>query len=482
MVERGMGSDMMVHWRVISVLVVLCAGCSALAHAEQKLSRLSFADANQMALKQNPQMLLSRAKVAEAQGAVCQAQGALLPQLRASYSASASDNALNAFGMKLNQGQASFNDFGAGEFDPTAPGGLYVEPDNLNHPGWTRNYQSTLQVQIPIFNGGKVYGYLMKAKAYLSAARHGDVMASQQLTFEVLKAYEGVRTARAFVDVAAKAVVAAKSYAELTDHLCVQGVVAHNDQLRARLNLRAVALQHSEATTYLAKSYDQLRVLVGIAGEQSFAVATTLKISLPESDLDTLHAQMFQDNPALCALQQQVAAGHAQVRIAHADYLPHFNLVLSEEWNNPDFQLGGQDSSMVAAVVNWDVFDFGVRRGAVDQANARLNQHTAQLSMARDQLRLQFDAAWRDAALAAERITVCELSIAQAEEAERLELLRYQKGVSTMTELLTIQAQLDKARSDLVAATYQQTMQRAAVLLALGRLTPDAISSVMQGS
>jgi outer membrane protein TolC len=102
--------------------------------------------------------------------------------------------------------------------------------------------------------------------------------------------------------------------------------------------------------------------------------------------------------------------------------------------------------------------------------------------MARDQLLLQLDAAWRDAELATERVEVCVLSIQQAEEAERLELLRYQKGVSTMAELLQIQTQLDKARSDLVAANYQQIMQRAGVLLALGRLTPDAINSVPAGN
>ncbi|MDY0189611.1 MAG: TolC family protein [Desulfuromonas sp.] len=467
---------MVLNWRLISMLVVLGVGWSALACS----ATLTFAQANQLALQQNPQMLLSRAKIAEAQGALQQAQGNLLPKLQASYSASGSDGAMNAFGMKLSQGQASFNDFGAAEFNPLVAQTLYTEPDNLNDPGWTDNYQSKLELQIPIFNGGKVYGYLLKAQAYLNAAQHGDALARQQLTFEVLKAYAGVRTAVAFVDVAAKAIQAANSYAELTDKLCVQGVVARNDQLRAQLNLGTVKLQHREAQNYLAKSYDQLQLLVGSELGQQFSVSDNLAISLPTDDLVTLRAQLVQHNPGLRALQEQVAAGSAEVKIAKADYLPHFNLMVSEEWNNPDFELGGQSSTLVAGVVSWDLFDLGVRRGAVDQAYARLNQQTARLSMAQDQLRLQLDAAWRDAELATERVAVCELSIQQAEEAERLELLRYQKGVSTMAELLQIQTQLDQARSDLVAANYQQIMQRAGVLLALGRLTPEAINSVEQ--
>lgn len=465
--------------RLIRVTVLLLlVGWSGVACAAPPPSvQLSFAEAWQAALKQTPEMLLSRARLAEAQGAVTAAYGHLLPNLQASYRVSGSDSGLNAFGMKLNQGRATFNDFGAGQFNPTVPASLFIAPDNLNNPGWTSNYQTKLELQIPVYNGGKVRGYLAQARAYLNAARHGDELARQQLTLEVLKAYEGVRTAKAFVAVAAKAVVAAESYAELTDKLYARGVVARNDQLRARLNLSDVRLRQSEAATYLAKTWDRLRVLVGIEGEQPVAVADRLQVALPEGDLSGLRAQMLQENPGLRALGEKVDAGQAEVKIARADYLPHFNLLLSREWDSPDLKLGGHSSNMVAGVVSWNLFDFGARRGTVDQANARLSQQVARLNQARDQLRLQFDAAWRDVALAAERVKVRELAITQAEEAERLELLRYEKGVSTMTELLTIQTELDKARSDLVAAHYQQIMQRAGLLLALGRLTPDAISS-----
>lgn len=465
------------QWCFKVVFVLLIVGCPVGVFAAAQPLQLSFAQACQAALMQTPRMLLSRARIAEAQGAVQSARGHLLPQLNAAYTASGTDSAMSVFGMKLSQGRASFNDFGAGEFNPMVPASLYNEPDNLNDPGWTRNYQSKLELLVPIFNGGKVYGYLSKAKAYLAAANHGDEMARQQLLFQVLKAYEGVHTAQAFVAVADKAVAAAQSYADLTDKLYAQGVVAHNDQLRAHLNLSATQLKQSEARTYLGKSYDQLRVLVGIDADQSFSVAQQLDIAMPQGDLAVLRQQMLRHNPGLQALEQKVAAGSADVKIACADYLPHFNLMLRREWNSDDYKLGGNPSSTVAGVLSWNLLDFGSRRGAVNQANARLNQENARLNRARDQLIVQLDAAWRDAVLADERVKVCAFAITQAEEAERLELLRYQQGVSTMADLLNIQAQLDKARSDQVAAHYQQIMQRAGLLLALGRLTEDAATT-----
>jgi outer membrane protein len=462
--------------KVAGLLVFFCwSGVSSAAVEPAQL--LSFIDVWQSALQQTPAMLISRAQIAEAEGALQAARGQSLPKLQASYAGSGSDNGLNVFGMKLSQGTATFNDFGAGQFNPLDPASLFIPPENLNNPGWYRNYQSKLELQIPVFNGGKLRGYRDKAGAYLSAARRGDEMARQQLTLEVLKLYEGVQAAKAFVGVATKAVAAADAFAALTDKLYTRGVVSRSDLLRGQLYLSDVRLRQSEANAYLVKAYDQLRVLVGIPDDRRIEVVDTLNVNLPQGSLEELQRQMYADNPGLRAYAKKREAAQADVKIARADYLPHFNVVISRDWNSPDLELGGTSSDMIAGVLSWNLFDFGVRRGSVGQAAAQLTQQVAHYNQMRDQLRLQSAAAWQDVKLAAERVRVRELAISQAEEAERLERLRYEHGLVTMTELLAVQAELDKARGDLVTASYQQVLQRAGLLLALGQLSPSAISN-----
>ena len=474
MKEKKMNSKVIFVGLLLAILLSPPIGSAA----QGQVHSLSFLEAWQSALKQTPELLMSRARVAEAEAAFKTAHGSLFPQLQASYTGSGSDNALNVFGMKLTQRKATFNDFGAGQFNPLDPTSLFIAPENLNNPGWYDNYQGKLELQIPVFNGGKVRGYLEQARAYLGAAQQGDEMARQQLTLAVLKTYEGVRTANAFVGVAIKTVTAAEAYADLTDKLFARGVVSHNDQLRAQLNLSDVRLRMAEASAYLDKAYDQLRILVGLPDDSSPEVLDVLAVRMPQGTLQDLRLQLLETNPGLLAMGKKLDAVKAEVKIARADSLPHFNVVVSQEWNSPSVDSVGESASMIAGVLSWNLFDFGVRRGKVAQANARSVQQAAELQQARNQLRLQLDSAWRDVKLAAERVKVRELAIAQAEEAERLERLRYEKGVSTMTELLAVQAELDKARSDLVAARYQQIMQRAGLLLALGQLTPDAVSNV----
>ncbi|APZ43914.1 TolC family protein [Acidihalobacter ferrooxydans] len=459
---------------VAGLLVVGLWGGSAVA-AQAPAGTLTFEQAWAAALAQTPAMLKARAQVAEATGAVKEARGHLLPKLDASFTGSGSNNGLNVFGMKLQQGNATYNDFGAGGY--TGPASLFNKPANLNDPGWYRNYESKVQLQIPVYNGGKVWAYLHKAQAYLSAARSGDTAARQKLTLQVLQAYEGVRAAQAFVGVANKAEAAAESYVQITNKLYKRGVVSRNDQLRADLNLGNAKLRASEARAQLAKAIEQLRVLTGLPDSEPIKVAQALHVKVPDASLAELQREALVDNPGIRALGLQLQGAQAGVQAAQADYLPHFNIVVSHQWDDASFGIGGRPSSTVAGVLTWNLFDFGARSGALDQAQAKTNLQTAKLRSAQDQLRLKINSAWHDVRLAKERVQVRKLAIRQSKEALRLERLRYEKGVATMTELLATQAELDKARGDLVKAQYQEIMQRAGLLLGIGRLTPHAISA-----
>jgi len=79
--------------------------------------------------------------------------------------------------------------------------------------------------------------------------------------------------------------------------------------------------------------------------------------------------------------------------------------------------------------------------------------------------------------MAEKRVEVRRLAIEQSAEAARLETLRYQQGLATMTELLAAQTELDNARAELIRAYFQRTMQRAALWLALGELTPELVGA-----
>ncbi len=445
---------------------------------------LTVAAAIDRALNQNPVMQQAHARIAEAQGAIREAEGSRLPKLDLSFGAMGSNNALNVFGMKLNQGRANFNDFGVQQFFSEAgptfdnlAGASTNPPDALNHPGWYRNFQTTLKISVPIYNGGKIRAMRDQAQALLAAAHSGDQAARQQLIFQVVQAYAGIDAADAFVKVTNQAIEAAQSYRNLSQKMFTQGVVSKSDLLTAEVNLGDVTLRHQQALDQRANAMDALRIVTGMADNEPFAINQRVKIAPVNLSLEQARQEALENNPQLAAIGRQIDAAQAGVTAARSVYKPQFNVVAQQDWNsyNPGLK---NDSYTVGGVFSWQVLDFGARAGQVDRAVAGLSQAQAQQQVAGNQLLNQIGEVWRAATLAEQRLAVKKLAISQSEEATRLENLRYAQGLSTMTNLLQTQAALDKARAEYVAAQYEVITQRAALLMAIGKLSPEHIQGV----
>ena len=227
--------------RTTGALLALALAWPAWAQAQAR--PLDFAQAVEIALHQNPDLRSVQAQIAQARAGVAQARGARLPRVSVSVGATRTNDALNAFGLKLAQRGATFNDFGAGQFNPAQPGVLDIAPTNLNHPAAVNDFSSRLEAQLPLYTGGKLDGYMRQAHSMLLAAQAGDRAARQAIVDHVLQAYDGVYTARAWRDVAAKALVAAQSQLKMVDNLYRQGVVLKSDLLAAQVNLENVQVQ-----------------------------------------------------------------------------------------------------------------------------------------------------------------------------------------------------------------------------------------------
>lgn len=73
-----------------------------------------------------------------------------------------SNDAGNVFGFKLTSREATFGDFGFGDFLSPPPGTtniLAVQPTDLNYPGYRNFFQSKLKYEVPLFTGFMLSSY-----------------------------------------------------------------------------------------------------------------------------------------------------------------------------------------------------------------------------------------------------------------------------------------------------------------------------------
>ena len=443
------------------VLLWCMAGAASGADLQQCVS---------IALRQNPDILASQFQLAQAEAALSQAQGQRLPKLNASITATRSNDALNAFGLKLSQRNVTFNDFGLSEYTGIGT----AAPTAVNEPNPVNNYNPRLELQIPLYNGGMIAGYVDQARAYVKAAQAGDQAARQRVIFQVIQAYQGAHTAHAYVNVAQQAHAAAEAYVKTTQNLLNEGVVVRSDLLFAQVNLANVQVNLEEARRGEAAAIDQLHLLLGLSLDEKLEIGPDFTPAALGGKVAELQDEAVAANPGILALRNQLDAAGAGVKVASADYYPHLNAVIRKDWNAPAFQQFAS-SYTVAGVLSWQIFDMGVTRGAVGRAEASRAELQARLKQAEEGVRFQVIDAWRGSAEAESRVNARTAAVAQAEEAQRLVAKRYENGVTTMVEVLAAQAQLDQARAEQVAAHYQLTMQRSALRLAVGKLDGEQL-------
>jgi len=460
------------HLRVAFAL--LSAAAAAVAYAAPAATvRLDFAQAVKRTFDTSPTLKASAGRLRAARGAADAAEGARWPRLSASLSASRSNDPLTVFGDKLSQRRATFADFGASQF--TGPGSLDVAPQALNEPGPYDNFDTRVQLEWPVYTGGHTSAAIARARSAVQAARNGDASARQAVILDVLRAYEGVRAAAADVAVARRAETAAVSYLATAKKRYAQGTAIRSDVLTAQVSLEQARLERRSARDDLDNAREYLRTLVGLPDGSAIAIGAPAEPAMPSAPLAALQGEAVAGNPELQALRSRAAASRAAVNEQRAAYRPSVSLVARRDWNDRTLGLSAP-SYTVAGVVSWDLFDFGARRGAMEQAAGDRDTAEARVAEYRRHLTVRVDRLWRRAREAAHRVHVNATAVEQAREAQRILKLRFGQGLATLTDLLAGQARLDEAAASLVNAHYGLRVSRASLLAALGRLDLDHIA------
>lgn len=451
-------------------LKALSIACVLAMPALVSAQTLDFKACVEATLSQNPEIAVSQYRKQQAQFALKQANAGRLPQITASMTASQTDNALNVFGMKLQQRQASFNDFGFGQFanDPS------VIPSDLNKPNAHNDFNTRLEVMIPVWNGGKVTSYQDQAKAMIKSADHADTATQQFLTFTVYQAYQGVHTARAYIEVANQAVKASEAYVLTTQNLVEQGIVVMSELLTAKVHLAEAQTALMQAQKQEEVALEGLKILMGVPANEQFDVGADASVSMAADSLEEVLAMSMSANPQLDAHREQAQSAVAAVDAVRADNYPSFNLMARNDWN--DDSLGFNSSAYtVAGVVSWKLTDFGATSSAVDRAAAAANEQKASVRSQENRLKLEVLTAWKSLQVAIKQGDSQRGAVNQAEEAQRLVMKRYEGGIATMTEVLVSQAQLDKVRADLVKTEYEINIYKAQLRLASGTMSLDQL-------
>lgn len=336
---------------------------------------------------------------------------------------------------------------------------------------WRGSHRFTSNLEI--FDGGRRYFDLQRARADVDAAEAAEVSQSFNVALQVKQQYYAVLAAREQRAAADKQLEQAEQQLRASTARVAAGAATRSDSLRSSIQVGNARLAILNAENGLAAADAALSRLVGsevLVTAVAADTAETPSISMSDEELIALAER----GPAVRQAQAAHAAARQGSRVAKTPYLPTLSAGLGWSFAAADsgFRFTGDQRNKnisTSLSISLPLFNGLNREQQVVAASVAEDNAAAQLRDARLNQRQQLTQFLGTLRTAEARVEIQLSSVAAGEEDLRVQQERYNLGASTLLDLLTSQTTLDQARTALIQARLDARTAKAQIEALVGR-------------
>jgi outer membrane protein len=425
----------------IPILLALAAGAFAQDPAPLKLT---LRDAVQLALKQNPRVILANLGVSQSEQDRNLARSALLPQAAARASETVNRANLEAaFGLRIpgfsqHIGPYRFEEIGAG-FNAAV----------LDLTLW-RRYRAS--------------------QSGIDTSRAQEVTVREESVLLVVSQYLGSQRAAADVEAARSRVDLAQALYDQAADLQKNGVGTGIDTLRSNVQLQNEKQRLIVARTQLQTALYGLARLLNVDPKQPVELADAVSFfDTPEVNVDQTLDRAFQARPELRQILSQQQRAQLELRAASDARLPRVSVTgfWAEQGLNSSTAIPVYSYS---ANVDVPLFTGGRIQAERTKAELAIRQLKQQEQEVRNRIVLDVQTSLAQLASARSEVDVAKLGIDLARQEVEQSRDRFQAGVTNNVEVIQAQDGLARASDNQIAALYRYNQARADLAHSVGQM------------
>jgi len=325
------------------------------------------------------------------------------------------------------------------------PTGIYVPNDG------PRVYTELLDLHSDVYNPGKRAEY-RRTMAAEAVARAKKDLAERGLVSTVTQNFYAMDVAQRKLTNAQSSLQEAKDFQDLSEKQERGGEAARVDVVKARLQVQQRERDLQDAQVTLDKARIGFAVILFPNYGQAFTVIDDLDASPKLLTYPEIQALAGKNSPDIRAAEATVQAQTFAITSARAAYLP--TLSLDYFYGLQANQLAIHDpeghnlvGSSVVAQLNIPIWNWGINKSKVRQADLELQLAKNDLSLAQRTLLANLESYYLESQAAASQIASLRESLTDSVENLRLTRLRYTAGESSAQEVVDAQTLLVQARN-----------------------------------
>ena len=288
--------------------------------------------------------------------------------------------------------------------------------------------------------------------------------------------YLNVLLARATSDIASSRARLVSAQLDRSRILQQGGVLGRVDVMRLEAALAAARRDAINAASDAASAEDALGVAIGLPEGTRVETVDNLPESPTAPPLDPAQAVQAatQRRPELRAARARAEQAHSGASAEKAGLLPSVAAIGTVQHNTSMGTFQPENAWFVGLNLSWTVWDWLSTWNAYRAADHQADQADMAATRLGDQLRLEVRRRARETRAAFDSLAVARAGLTAAEEAFRIQEVRFGEGATTTTELLSAETEVAEARIGYATSRHAYFLQLAALAQATGQL-PDAL-------
>lgn len=448
---------------------VLCLIIPSLMMAKS----VNFDEVLKLSLQNNLELKAKKTDTEKAKQSYLEADGSNFGVLKFNENVSRTNHAGYVFGTKMAQRNASFADFGFDQFlswMPTQQGDiLSTQPNKLNNPEAITNYESKLSYDLPIFTGWKITNAKKMTQLQIQANEFRYKADEKALSLEVLKAYNGAVAAKQFIKATNSAKEATQKFISFATEMHKEGFITQIDVKQAQVYDLDVDAKIAEAGANFELAIAYLRFLSGDneikdVNELQYFTAQNTKLDLIQND-----AMQNRDDLKWMSLNKQTA--QANVDYTKGDMLPMIGMHIEYGFNDNNFaKLNSEnDYYLIAGGLEYKIFDGQMRNRQVEKARLDAIKASNYEQYMQNGIKLEVEKNMITFGTKQKIVTQKQKALELATDVKTKTEELYQNKLTTMTNLLLQEANLEKSKAELIMAQYDEALAGANLKISIGK-------------
>lgn len=312
------------------------------------------------------------------------------------------------------------------------------------------------------------------AKKDKVAARYQIEAERNEIAFSAQEAYYEFARAEAALGVALKTLEEATSQDQETRALVEAGAAPRVEALRTQAQVSAAQVSLSEARLALAVAERTIQTLMHVDTPPTLGEDLSRPVlGVPTQTQEALERRALAERPDLKALKTAVKATKHQIRAARGGAAPELLLTATGEYVNPNGRVFPNEARFQAtwdagALITWSPNDALSSAGVAKLRKAELQRAVADIIALEDAIKVevaegyhglfQAEAAWQSA----------RIGLQSALETYQIRREQLRAGVVNTTDLLQAEAELTRARVEVVESAIGLRTAKATLLRAIG--------------